>query len=150
VQGVKRNLDRFPPDFLFQLTPEEAAGLRSQNVISSSRGGRRYPPYAFTEHGVAMLSSVLKSKRAAQVNIQIVRVFVQYRRMIASHEDLARKLVALERKYDKRFKTVFDALRLLMEKHVESPPAIGYHTIERPVKSKAKSKSRRTPSRRRK
>jgi hypothetical protein len=114
VQAVKRNLARFPDDFMFQLTREEFDNLRSQFVTSSSWGGRRYPPYAFTERGVAMLSSVLRSERAVQVNIEIMRTFVKLRRLLATHEELARKLDALERKYDRQFKVVFDAIRELM------------------------------------
>ena len=113
VQAVKRNIDRFPADFMFQLTKQEFDDLRSQTV-TSSWGGRRYPPYAFTEQGVSMLSSVLRSKRAIQVNIEIMRAFVQLRRILASHADLARKLSALEKKYDAQFKVVFDAIRGLM------------------------------------
>jgi hypothetical protein len=114
VQAVKRNASRFPDDFAFRLTRQELDNLRSQTVTSSSWGGRRYPPYAFTEHGVAMLSSVLRSERAAQVNIQIVGTFVRLRRLLATHEELARKLDALERRYDRQFKVVFDAIRELM------------------------------------
>jgi hypothetical protein len=113
VQAVKRNLSRFPDDFMFQLSPDEAANLRSQSVISSW-GGRRTPPYAFTEQGVAMLSSVLHSERAAQVNVEIMRTFVRLRELLSSHADLARKLATLERKYDAQFKAVFDAIRALM------------------------------------
>ena len=113
VQAVKRNLDRFPADFMFQLTKQEFDDLRSQ-IVTSSWGGRRYPPYAFTEQGVSMLSSVLRSKRAIQVNIEIMRAFVQLRRMLASQADLARKLAVLEKKYDAQFKVVFDAIRELM------------------------------------
>ena len=115
VQAVRRNIERFPDDFMFQLTKEEFDHLRSQFVISSQWGGRRYPPYAFTEQGVAMLSSVLRSKRAVLVNVQIMRTFVRLRQMLSSHADLARKLAALERKYDLQFKVVFDAIRQLME-----------------------------------
>ena len=114
VQAVKRNLDRFPADFMFQLNDGEFQHLRSQNVTSSSWGGRRYSPYAFTEQGVAMLSSVLRSDRAVRVNIEIMRAFVRLRRMLASHADLARKLDRLEKKYDRQFKVVFDAIRALM------------------------------------
>ncbi len=114
VQAVKRNIDRFPKDFMFQLTKEEFGILRSQSVTSSQWGGRRYPPYAFTEQGVAMLSSVLRSKRAVQVNIEIMRTFVRLRRLLSTHEDLARKLEALEKKYDAQFKVVFAAIRELM------------------------------------
>jgi hypothetical protein len=115
VQAVQRNRERFPDDFMFQLTREEFDHLRSQSVISSlGWGGRRYPPYAFTEQGVAMLSSVLRSERAVQVNIEIMRAFVRLREMLASHAELARKLDALEKKYDAQFRVVFDAIRQLM------------------------------------
>jgi len=114
VQSIKRNIDRFPEDFMFQLSTEEFDILRSQNVTSSLWGGRRYPPYAFTEQGVAMLSSVLRSKRAVQVNIEIMRTFVKLREMLSSNKDLAGKLNKLEKKYDEQFKIVFDAIRQLM------------------------------------
>jgi hypothetical protein len=113
-QAVSRNRERFPPDFRFQLTTAEAARLRSQIVISNNRGGRRHVPYAFTEQGVAMLSSVLRSPRAIAVNIEIMRIFVRLRRLLASNAGLARKLVALEMKYDGQFTTVFQAIRHLM------------------------------------
>lgn len=113
IQAVKRNIDRFPQDFMFQLTKREFSDLRSQ-IVMSSWGGRRYPPYAFTEHGVAMLSSVLRSKRAVRVNIEIMRAFVRLRQILASHKELARKLEELEKKYDAQFKVVFDAIRELM------------------------------------
>jgi len=106
VQAVRRNGSRFPEDFMFRLTGQEAARLRSQCVTSNvrqGRGGRRFLPYAFTEHGVAMLSSVLRSQRAIDVNIAIMRTFVRLRRISLSHEELARKLSALERKYDSQF-----------------------------------------------
>jgi hypothetical protein len=114
VQAVKRNASRFPEDFMFQLKQDEFERLRSQIVTSKARGGRRYAPYAFTEQGVAMLSSVLRSERAVQVNIEIMRAFVKLRRLLATHEDLARKLAVLERKYDRQFRVVFDAIRELM------------------------------------
>jgi hypothetical protein len=116
-KAVKRNLDRFPEDFMFQLTKEEANVLRFQIGMSkpSGRGGRRYLPYAFTEQGVAMLSSVLNSTRAVQVNIAIMRTFVRLRYLLATHKDLAAKLEAMEKKYDKRFKVVFEILRQLTE-----------------------------------
>ncbi len=121
-EQVKRNLKRFPPDFMFRLNEEEAEILRSQFATSKTqRGGRRYLPYAFTEQGVAMLSSVLNSDRAIEVNIQIMRVFVKLREMIASHKDLARKLDALEKKYDDNFKVVFEAIRALMTPPPEKP-----------------------------
>jgi len=120
VQAVKRNADRFPEDFMFQLTAEEAACLRSQFVtLNTGRGQhRKYLPYGFTEQGVAMLSSVLHSDRAVHVNIEIMRAFVRLRQMLASNAELARKLAALENKYDEQFKVVFDAIRELM-----MPPA---------------------------
>jgi hypothetical protein len=116
-RAVKRNLRRFPEDFMFQLSAKEFENLRYQ--FGTSRwGGRRYPPYAFTEQGVAMLSSVLNSKRAIQVNIEIMRAFVRLRQMLASNAGLARKLATLEKKYDAQFRVVFDAIRELM-----TPPA---------------------------
>jgi ORF6N domain len=127
VQAVTRNADRFPADFLFQLTPHEVKVLRSQIVISKSgRGGRRTRPYAFTEQGVAMLSSVLRSRRAVRVNIEIMRAFVRIRRMLESHADLARKLEALEEKYDVQFSVVFAAIRELMAPPRVSKKRIGF------------------------
>ncbi|OGK78075.1 MAG: DNA-binding protein [Candidatus Rokubacteria bacterium GWC2_70_16] len=116
-QAVKRDANRFPPDFMFELTMEEHQALRSQAVtLKGGRGQhRKYLPHAFTEQGVAMLSSVLRSQRAVQVNIEIMRAFVRPRAMVSSVKDLARKLDALEQKYDAQFKTVFDAMRQLME-----------------------------------
>ena len=99
---------------MFQLSKSEFEILRSQNVTSSQWGGRRYPPYAFTEQGVAMLSSVLNSTRAIHVNIEIMRTFVQLRKILSSHTALARKLTDLEKKYDAKFKVVFEAIRQLM------------------------------------
>jgi hypothetical protein len=126
VQAVKRNVERFPADFMFQLTPNEFANLKSQIVTSSWGGLRRASPYAFTEQGVAMLSSVLRSQRAIRANIEIMRAFVRLRRTLAEHADLARKLQALERKYDRRFKIVFDAIRGLMSPPTSSRRAIGF------------------------
>ena len=118
-EQVRRNIKRFPGDFMFQLTPEEMESLRSQIATSKKgRGGRRYLPFVFTEQGVAMLSSVLNSERAIQVNVEIMRAFVRLREMMSTHKDLARKLEALEKKYDTQFKVVFDAIRQLM-----TPPA---------------------------
>jgi hypothetical protein len=114
VQAVKRNIERFPPDFMFQLSGEEFANLKSQVVISSWGGLRRARPYAFTEQGVAMLSSILRSPRAVQVNIEIMRAFVQLRRILTANKDLARRLDDLERRYDAKFRVVFDAIRRLM------------------------------------
>jgi phage regulator Rha-like protein len=113
LQSMRRNLNRFPSDFMFQLSAEESTALRSQIVtLKGGRGQhRKYLPYVFTEQGVAMLSSVLRSERAVQVNIEIMRAFVRLREMIATHKDLARKLEALEKKYDAQFRVVFDAIR---------------------------------------
>jgi len=115
-RAVKRNIGRFPGDFMLQLTREEAERLRYQiGTLKTGRGRhRKYRPYAFTEQGVAMLSSVLHSERAVRVNIEIMRAFVQLRQMLSSHAELARKLAALEKKYDAQFKVVFDAIRELM------------------------------------
>jgi hypothetical protein len=124
-QAVKRNLERFPDDFMFQLTPEEYANLKSQ-FVTSSWGGARRAPYAFTEQGVAMLSSVLHSPRAVQVNIAVMRAFVKLREMLASHRDLARRMESMERKYDVQFKAVFDAIRELMKPPEKPTPKIGF------------------------
>jgi hypothetical protein len=143
VQAVKRNIARFPEDFMFQLTEEEFSNLKSQIVISSWGGLRRARPYAFTEQGVAMLSSVLRSKRAIQVNIEIMRAFVRLRRMLASHADMARKLEALEKKYDAHFKIVFDAIRQLMRPSEPKKRPIGFLVEEAkvPYITKMKRKS---------
>lgn len=167
-QAVKRNSERFPEDFMFQLSEAESGLItRSQTVTSiaesehnrfvdsgilrsqivtskpgAGSGGRRYQPYAFTEQGVAMLSSVLRSPRAIQVNIAIMRTFVALRRMLASHAGLARKLEILERKYDAQFKVVFDAIRELMADSKPRPRGeIGFHTLRR--ESPAQPKSRK-------
>jgi hypothetical protein len=170
-QAVKRNLDRFPADFMFQLSEAESSEALSSQVVTmdigigakslaDNKGNRshivtgtqrhrdpRTPPYAFAEQGVAMLSSVLRSPRAVQVNIAIMRTFVQLRRWLSTHEELSRKLEALERKYDVQLRCVFDAIRSLM-KHTEpggNPKReIGFHTLLLPAKSpKSKSRSRR-------
>lgn len=121
-QAVRRNLDRFPDDFMLELTAEEAESLRSQFVTSNvGRGGRRYTPLAFTEHGVAMLSSVLRNERAVQVNIAIMRAFSRLRELLTTHTDLARKLEDLEQKYDRQFEVIFDAIRQLMDPPPEPP-----------------------------
>ena len=127
VQAVKRNRERFPRDFMFQLSAKEFAKLKSQIVISSWGGARRAAPYAFTEQGVAMLSSVLRSKRAVLVNIQIMRTFVRLRRLLASHAELHRRLDELERRYDTQFKAVFDGIRELMEPPDKPSKRIGFH-----------------------
>lgn len=114
IQAVKRNIDRFPPDFMFQLTKEEFKNLRSQ-IVTSSWGGRRYLPYVFTEQGVAMLSSVLNSKRAIQVNIAIMRAFVQLRKFLQSNEELSRRLKRLERETKEKFKEQEEQIQLIFE-----------------------------------
>jgi hypothetical protein len=147
LQALKRNISRFPPDFVFQLNTEEFENLRSHFGTSSQWGGRRYPPYAFTEQGVAMLSSVLRSKPAIQVNIEIMRTFVRLRRILASHTELARKLDSMEKKYDAQFKIVFDAIRQLMAPAEPEPPKkrIGFLVEEPhvPYKSSIGSKKQR-------
>jgi ORF6N domain-containing protein len=128
-EAVKRNADRFPSDFMFQLTKPEVENLKSQIAISSSEwGGRRHAPYAFTEQGVAMLSSVLRSRRAIQVNIAIMRTFVRLREMISSNKVLARRLNELEKKYEAQFRVVFDAIRELMAEPESRPRRIGFKT----------------------
>ncbi len=121
-QAVKRNISRFPEDFMFQLNCAEAERLVSQNVIPHKKYFGGTLPYAFTEQGVAMLSSVLNSERAIKVNIEIMRAFVRLRRILASHADLACKLDELEKKYDAQFKIVFDAIRQLMMPSKPEPP----------------------------
>ncbi len=125
-QALKRNIDRFPEDFAFQLS-EEFAALISQFVISKTgRGGRRKLPWVFTEQGVAMLSSVLRSKRAVQVNVQIMRAFVRMRQLLSSHKELMEKVQAMEKKYDKQFKTVFQAIYQLMNEEEKPQRKIGF------------------------
>ncbi|HWG21353.1 MAG TPA: ORF6N domain-containing protein [Terracidiphilus sp.] len=126
VQAVKRNIERSPGDFMFQLTREEFANLKSQIVTSSWGGARRATPYAFTEQGVAMLSSVLRSPRAVQVNIAIMRAFVKLREILATHRDLARRLDKLESSYDAQFRAVFDAIRELMRPPEKPRRRIGF------------------------
>jgi len=126
VQSVKRNIDRFPDDFAFRLSNHELQNWKSQIVISnlSIKMGLRKPPWAFTEQGIAMLSSVLKSKQAIQVNIVIMRAFVEMRRMMISTEELSRKIRAIENKYDHNFKVVFEAIRQVMSERAEPRKAI--------------------------
>ena len=131
-EQVRRNRARFPEDFMFQLRAEEVASLRSQIATSNKgRGGRRYAPYAFTEQGVAMLSTVLNSERAILVNIEIMRTFVRLRQMLASNTQLARKLADLEKKYDAQFKVVFDAIRQLMTPPQQKNRKIGFLVEEK-------------------
>ena len=124
-QAVKRNINRFPEDFMFELTRDEFKNLRSQ-FVTSSWGGSRYVPMAFTEQGIAMLSSVLKSDRAVQANIQIMRAFIKMRQMSISHEDLKQKIITLERKYDIQFQIVFEAIKQLLEQDEKPKRKIGY------------------------
>jgi ORF6N domain-containing protein len=133
-QAVKRNQDRFPPDFMFQLTENEFEILKSQFVTSSQWGGRRIPPHVFTEQGVAMLSSVLNSSRAIRVNIEIMRTFVRLREMMSTHKELSRKLETLEKKYDTQFRVVFDAIRQLMAPPEPKKRKIGFLVEEKPAR----------------
>jgi hypothetical protein len=137
IQAVKRNLDRFPASFMFQLTLDEFSNLRSQFVTSRGWGGRRHLPYAFTEHGAVMLASVLKSKRAVEVSVFVVKAFIRMRRMLTEQRQLALKLAELESKlgiHDENFKVVFNAIRQLMQKPKPEPETpkrkIGFHVSE--------------------
>jgi phage regulator Rha-like protein len=136
-KAVKRNASRFPADFMFQLSPKDLDSLRFQSGTSNiGRGGRRYAPYAFTEQGVAMLSSVLRSSRAVQVNVAIMRTFVRLREMLATHEELRRKIDAMEKRYDARFQAVFETIRQMLETPVPAKKTIGFHArAELPAKS---------------
>jgi len=130
TKAVKRNTDRFPSDFIFQLTIEETGRLRFQNGTSnndsSKRGGRRYRPYVFTEQGVAMLSTVLRSKQAVAVNIEIMRAFVEMRRMAEKHRDLSKRLDTLEQKYDSQFSEIFRILKSMILPPEEPRKQIGF------------------------
>jgi phage regulator Rha-like protein len=136
-QAIKRNRNRFPSDFMFQLTAAETKCLRSQNVISNSgRGGRRYRPYAFTQEGVAMLSSILRSDRAVQVNIAIMRAFTKMREMAATYSNLARQLAELEGRcdtHDDNIKLVFDTLRELIQAPNRHRRRMGFVNDDRPA-----------------
>jgi len=125
VRNVKRNLERFPHDFMFQLIQDEFGLLTQQRQYPDGRGGRRYAPYVFTEQGVAMVSSVLHSPQAIQVNIEIMRAFVQLREVLSTHKELAARLVELEKNYDDRFRAVFQAIQALMETKSKAQP-IGF------------------------
>lgn len=135
-KAVKRNANRFPSDFMIRLKPKEVEILRFQSGTSSTKthGGRRYLPYAFTEHGVAMLSSVLNSDRAIQVNIAIMRAFLQVRAMLATHEDLRRKISEMEKRYDSKFHAVFATLRQMLETPIPPKRHIGFHSTSREQK----------------
>ena len=130
-QAVKRNADRFPPDFMFELTREEYNSLRSQ-IGTIKRGEHsKYLPMAFAEQGVAMLSSILNSRRAIEVNILIVRAFVRLRQMVAVHKDLLQKIEHMERKYDRQFQAVFEAIKRLMAPPEKPPKRIGFQLREK-------------------
>lgn len=140
MQSVKRNIKRFPDDFMFQLTKEEFSNLKS-HFVTSSWGGIRKRPYAFTELGVAMLSSVLNSVRAIQVNIEIMRSFVKLREILSSNKELSKRLDELERKYDAKFRVVFDAIRELMEPQGKIKKQIGFRVEENKAKYYSRKKS---------
>jgi len=131
IQAVKRNALRFPSDFMFQLSAREFKNLRSQIVTSSLWGGRRTSPYAFTEQGVAMLSSVLRSRRAIAVNVEVMRVFVRLREMIAEYSQLRRRIDEVEQRTDGQFEVVFDAIRALMASETKPRRRIGYLSAAR-------------------
>lgn len=125
-QAVKRNRDRFPKDFMFLLTWKETTGLRSQIVTLKNKDHEKYRPYVFTEQGVAMLSSVLNSKRAIQVNIQIIRTFIKMRELLATHKDILKKIEEMEKRYDKQFRIVFDIIRGLSDRPEGQRKRIGF------------------------
>jgi len=126
-RAVRRNIERFPPDFMFEMSKKELEDWRCQfGTSNGDKMGLRYRPMAFTEQGVAMLSSVLRSKRAIQVNIQIMRAFTQLRRMLSTHKDLKRKIEEMEEKYDKQFRIVFEAMKQLIETEGKSKRKIGF------------------------
>jgi phage regulator Rha-like protein len=141
-QAVKRNADRFPEDFMFRLTVEEVAELNRSQFVTGSQKHRdpRFPPYAFTEHGALMLANVLNSERAAQTSVMVVRAFVRLRQLLASNAELARKLDAMEKKYDAQFKVVFDAIRALMSPAAKPKREIGFHVKYDDDKPKAKNR----------
>ncbi|MEI6508444.1 MAG: ORF6N domain-containing protein [Bacteroidota bacterium] len=124
-QTVKRNIERFPEDFMFELTIQELTNLRSQ-IVTSSWGGIRYQPFAFTEQGVAMLSGILKSERAIEVNIAIMRTFVQLRKLMSTNDELAKKINDMEKKYDEQFHVIFEAIKQLIVEENKPRKAIGF------------------------
>jgi hypothetical protein len=128
VQAVKRNIRRFPKDFMFQLTRSEFDSLRSQFVISKGSGGRRHLPYAFTEHGAIMAANVLNNEQAVRTSVQVVRAFVKLSQIVASNTELARKVDALEQTYDTQFKVVFEAIRQLMNPPRRRTKHIGFRS----------------------
>ena len=137
-EQVRRNIERFPDDFMFELSKRELENLRSQ-FATSSWGGPRYAPMAFTEYGVLMLSSVLKSDRAIQVNIRIMRVFAKFRKVLSTHNDLKKKIEAMEKKYDQQFQVVFEAINRLLETESRPPKKIGF-TVKEKQKAYGRSK----------
>jgi len=141
-QAVRRNPDRFPEDFMFELSAKEVQMLVSQNVIPGLGKLGGAIPMAFTEQGVAMLSGVLRSARAIQVNIAVMRAFVRLRQMLASHADLAHKLEEMEQKYDGQFRLVFDAIRRLMTPSAKPARELGFHTIQPTIPDKRSTRSR--------
>lgn len=144
IQAVKRNIKRFPPEFMFQLTKEEFESLRSQIVTSKAgRGGRRYLPYAFTEHGVAMLSSILSSDRAIEINILIIKTFIKLREILSTHKELAQKLAIHEmkiEKHDEQIENIFEAIRLLLQPPEKPKRQIGFRVEEPKVKYSVRRK----------
>jgi len=136
-EQVRRNPERFPPDFMFRLTVGEWKSLRSQNATLKPGAHRKYLPYVFTEHGALMLANVLNSERAAQTSVQVVRAFVRLRQLLSSNAELARKLESLEKKYDTQFKLVFDAIRELMAPPAGPKREMGFHVKYEGAKSKA-------------
>ena len=136
-QAVRRNIERFPDDFMFQLTWEEVLALRSQ-IVTSNRGGRRYLPYAFTEHGVAMLSCILNSERAVNISILIIKAFVKLRQLLSTHKELARKIEELESRVDRHdahILNIIEAIKGLMEPKEEKSKKIGFLKEERKIES---------------
>ncbi len=129
-QAVRRNIERFPEDFMFELIKSEFENLRSQ-IVTSSWGGPRYSPMAFTEQGVAMLSSVLRSNRAVQVNIQIMRTFYKLRKLLSTHEDLKKKIESMEKKYDQQFQVIFEAIKQLIDEEGKPKKKIGFTVKEK-------------------
>jgi phage regulator Rha-like protein len=141
-EQVRRNLNRFPPDFMFQLDQKEWDSLRSQFATLKRGQHRKYLPYAFTEHGALMLANVLNSERAAQTSVQVVRAFVRLRQLLASNAELARKLASLEKKYDAQFKVVFEAIRKLMTPEPPKRREIGFHVKRGDEGDKPKARKR--------
>jgi phage regulator Rha-like protein len=136
-EQVRRNIERFPQDFMFELTKDEYQALRSQIATLKKGQHSKYTPFAFTEHGVLMLSSILNSERAIQVNIQVVRAFVKLREMMVTHEDLKRKIESMEKKYDEQFQIVFEAIKQLLTEEDKPKKKIGY-TVREKQKAYAK------------